>query len=275
VEGGAGLRQAASVQRRRDRRPRAHGDDLLREVRQAVRLRVRPGRGPARHRPRDPHAHGAEPRAGAAGVSGGTRAQHQLRAADGVLPRHLPGRLGRGAVRGDDVDLVAFLHHRRAVRGLEALASGADLGLRHRAGRAEIPRSAGAYRRGGRDRLGQPLVPDDLPGGDRQGLRAYGARQGAGRVRGAVPPCAQERAHPDPHGSGGGNPAAVHGQSHHRVVLRHSRARQLHHRRHPGAGLRRGALDGIHRLGALHRGPHPDRACFQFCSRPTCWYGCW
>ena len=42
---------------------------------------------------------------------------------------------------------------------------------------------------------------------------------------------------PDPDRRGGGDPAAVHGQPAHRVVLRHSGARQLHHRRHPGAGL--------------------------------------
>ena len=43
------------------------------------------------------------------------------------------------------------------------------------------------------------------------------------------------------------------------VLLRHPRPGQLHDRRHQRAGLRGGARDGVHRLGALHRGTDPHR----------------
>ena len=44
----------------------------------------------------------------------------------------------------------------------------------------------------------------------------------------------------------------------HRIVLRRSRARQLHHRCDQRAGLRGGARHGLHRLGAVYRRPDPD-----------------
>ena len=81
--------------------------------------------------------------------------QHHLRADDGVFSRHLSRFLGRGAVRGHDVDLRPVLHHRRAVSGQQALASGADLRLpgRHRCGKVRDP--AGGDRRDRRHRLQQ------------------------------------------------------------------------------------------------------------------------
>ncbi len=48
-------------------------------------------------------------------------------------------------------------------------------------------------------------------------------------------------------------------RAHHGVVLRHSRARQLHDRRDQRAGLRGRAHDGVRRLRALHRRTHPHR----------------
>ena len=45
----------------------------------------------------------------------GLAGQHQLRAVDRVLPGDLSRPVGRGAVRGADVDLRAVLHHRRPV----------------------------------------------------------------------------------------------------------------------------------------------------------------
>ena len=61
--------------------------------------------------------------------------------------------------------------------------------------------------------------------------------QGPGRARRAVPPRAAQRhaAHPDQHRRG--LAAAVHGQPDRRILLRHSRPWQLHHRRHQRAGL--------------------------------------
>ncbi len=64
---------------------------------------------------------------------------------------------------------------------------------------------------------------------------------------------------PDPDRRRGGDPDPVHGQPADRILLRHSRSGQLHHRRHQRPGLRRGALHGVHRLGALHRRPAADR----------------
>ena len=84
----------------------------------------------------DPRPHGAVAGDRAADLPAQPRGVDQLRAAAGVLPRHLPGFLGRGAVRGDDVDLEPVLHHRRAVAGLKLWALGADLGLCAGAGRA-------------------------------------------------------------------------------------------------------------------------------------------
>ena len=52
-----------------------------------------------------------------------------FRAAAGLLPRHLPRLLGRGAVRGDDVDFRPVLHHRRPVPDQQGLAPGADFRL--------------------------------------------------------------------------------------------------------------------------------------------------
>ena len=53
--------------------------------------------------------------------------------------------------------------------------------------------------------------------------------------------------------------APVSRRADHGIVLRHPGSWQLHDRRHQRAGLRRRALDGIRRLGALHRRSHPDR----------------
>ncbi len=75
------------------------------------------------------------------------------------------------------------------------------------------------------------------------------------------------------------------------VVLRHPGPGQLHHRRDPGAGLRRRALDGVPRLGALHPRAAPHRHLLHAgrpagqarsnavparsrCG-PTRWSGCW
>jgi peptide/nickel transport system permease protein len=48
-----------------------------------------------------------------------------------------------------------------------------------------------------------------------------------------------------PDRGGGGTAAAVHGQPADRIVLRHSGARQLHHRRHPGPGFLHRARHGV------------------------------
>ncbi len=74
----------------------------------------------------------------------------QLRLAAGVLPRHLSRLLGRGAVRGDDVDIEPVLHHRRAVAGVEDVGAGADIGLCAGAGCHSLPGAAGADQRGRR-----------------------------------------------------------------------------------------------------------------------------
>ncbi len=150
-----------------------HANHILPEVREAVRLRLRLLRGQARHRRRDPRAHVAQPGAGRARVPGRPRGQHFLCPVDGVLPRHLPGLLGRGAVRGDDVGLDAVLHHRRAVPRLQDLAPGADFRLRGRLRRLPLPGPAGGDRGRQRHRLEQPLVSHAVPGGDGPGLRAH------------------------------------------------------------------------------------------------------
>src|SRR5690606_35969767 len=164
-----------------------------------------------------------------------------------------------GAVRRDDVDLEPVLHHRRAVAGVQAVGAGADLGLRAGAGCGALPGAAGADQRARRHRLVGALVSHHLPRGDLEGLRAHRARQGPVRARGAVPPRAAQRAEPDPDRGGGGDPAAVHGRPAGGILLRDSGPGQLHDRRHQRAGLRGGAGDGLHRLGALHRRPHPHR----------------
>ena len=153
-------------------------DGVLPQVGAPVRLRLRRLGGRAQHRRRDPHAHVAEPRARHPGVPRRAGAQHQLRAGDGILPRHLPRLLGRRAVRGDDVDIDAVLHHRRPVPGGQALGPGSDLGLQHRPARDQVPDPAGGDRRAERRGRRKPLVQDAVPGGDGQGLRAHGARQG-------------------------------------------------------------------------------------------------
>ena len=71
--------------------------------------------------------------------------------------------------------------------------------------------------------------------------------------RGAVAARAEERHDPDPHWSGGGDPAALHGQPDNGVLLRHTRPWQLHHRRDPLAGLCHRSVDGLHRISSLHR----------------------
>jgi hypothetical protein len=76
----------------------------------------------------------------------------------------------------------------------------------------------------------------------------------------ALPPRAAQRDDSDPDRRRGRHPAAVHGLAAHRIVLRHSRPRQLHHRRDQRAGFCRRAGDGLHRLGALHRRPDPHRS---------------
>ena len=107
---------------------------------------------------------------------------------------------------------------------LQDLAPGADLRLRGRLRRGELPGAAGGDRRHQRHRLEQPLVPHAVPGGDGPGLRAHGARQGPRRDRRAVPPRAEERHDPDPDRRRGGDPAAVPRQPAVRILLRHSRA---------------------------------------------------
>ena len=103
------------------------------------------------------------------------------------------------------------------------------------------------------------VLPHDVPRGDRQGLRAHRALEGALRDRRAVPPRAAQRAAADPHQHRRRAAAPVPGRAHHGIVLRDPGPRQLHDRRHQRAGLRRRALDGVRGLGALHRRPHPDR----------------
>ena len=189
------LRQAAVVEF--DGAGARQGDehDLLRALGAPVRLRLRPVRRRARHR------HEIRTRMWPSLALAlpvflvGLAREHHLRAAHGVLPRHLPRLLGRGAVRGDDVDLEPVLHHRRPVRGLASCG----IWCRSRATTAASTRSKFlllpvADRRDRRHRLGRTLVPHDVPRGDGQGLRAHGAREGPRRVGGAVPPRAQERA---------------------------------------------------------------------------------
>jgi hypothetical protein len=89
-------------------------------------------------------------------------------------------------------------------------------------------------------------------------VRTARAKGLAGNRR-ALPPRAAQRDDSDPDRRRRGHSAAVHGLAAHRILLRHSRAGQLHHRRDQRAGFRRGARDGLHRLGALHRRPDPDR----------------
>ena len=102
---------------------------------------------------------------------------------------------------------------------------------------------------------------------NRQGLCAHRQGQGPGRARRAVPPRAAQRhaAHPDQHRRG--LAAAVHGQPDRRILLRHSRPWQLHHRRHQRAGLFHRARHGVPGRLALHRGPDPGRY-FLHAGRP-------
>src|SRR5690606_180212 len=177
-----------------------------------------------------------------------------------LLPGHLSRLLGRGALRGDDVHLDPFLHHRRAVRGGEAVAPRAHLGLCARLRRRALPRAARDHRRGGRHRRRKPLVPNALPRGDGTRLRAHGAREGPRRADRALPPRAEERDDPHPHRRGRARAAPLPREPPHGVVLRHSGARELHHRCDPGPGLRGRAGHGVRRLGALHPGPSPHRS---------------
>src|SRR5690606_15739055 len=159
------------------------------------------------------------------------------------------------------------LHHRRAMDVLQGVAAGAVFRLRRRAGRGQVPGAAGI----GGHRLAPgargALLPRAVPRRGRQGLRAHGARQGPGRTRGAVPPRAAQRhaAHPDRHRVG--HSAAVHGQPDRRVVLRHPRPGQLHHRRHQRAGFLHRARHGVPGVRAVYRGPDPGRY-FLYAGRP-------
>jgi peptide/nickel transport system permease protein len=76
----------------------------------------------------------------------------------------------------------------------------------------------------------------------------------------------QQRPDSDPDRRGGGDSTAVHGLAAHRIVLRHPRPRQLHHRRDQRAGLRRRARDGVHRLSVLHRRTDPHRSLLHLSS---------
>ncbi len=219
-----------------------------------------------RHRPRDPHTHGAEPGDRAAGVLVGLLVNITFALLMAFFRATYLDLWRGGAVRGADVDFRPVLHHRRAVSGQQAVAPGADLRLR----------------RGGIDGLKFIVLPVLIGviggiGGGAAGIAPSSSRKSARTMCAPRAPraCPKLRvlfrhvlknAHdPDPHRRGGGDPAAVHGQPDHRIVLRHSRPRQLHHRRDPGAGFRRGARDGVPRFGALHRRPDPDR------SFPTRW----
>ena len=175
-----------------------------------------------------------------------------------VLPRHLPRLLGRGAVRGDDVDLEAVLHHRRAVPGQQAVAAWCRSPATPAAStRCKFLRAAGADRRDRRHRRERALVPHDLPRGDRQGLRAHRARQGPRRdARCCSATCCKNALIPILTGVVVVIPLLFIGS-----LLTESFFGI------PGlgsytidaiqcAGLRRGALDGVPRLGAVH--PRPD-----------------
>jgi ABC-type transport system substrate-binding protein/ABC-type dipeptide/oligopeptide/nickel transport system permease subunit len=132
-------------------------------------------------------------------------------------------------------------------------------GYQSGAGCLEIPAHAGAGEPGGGHRRFQPLLPRPVHRGDRQGLRAHRPRQGPVRIARAVPPRAGQRHDPDPHRRGGGDAAPVPGQPDHRIVLRHPRPGQLHHRRDPGPGLRHRPFHGVPGFAALHRRPGADR----------------
>jgi hypothetical protein len=158
---------------------RVHRHHFLQQVGAHVCRRFRARRGRPRHRPRNQHAHGAVAGHRAADLHPRPAGDGLLCPAADLLPRQLSRFLGRRAVRGDDVDLRPVLHHRRPVPGQQAVEAGADLGLRRRARRLEVPHPAGADRRRLRHRFVDALVSHDLPRGNRQGLRAHGARQGA------------------------------------------------------------------------------------------------
>ena len=100
---------------------------------------------------------------------------------------------GRGAVRGDDVDLRPVLHHRRAVPGQQAAGtwlpiSGFDGGI-DGLKFLILPVVVGVI---GGIGSGRALVSHHLPRGNRQGLCAHRARQGSVGAARAVPPCAEE-----------------------------------------------------------------------------------
>ena len=267
MEGRARLRQAVVLQRRGAGRRAADRHGVLPALGAAAGHGIRRLGRRARHRPRDPHAHGAQPGAGRAHLPAGVVRQHRVLAHAGLFPRHAAGFLGRGAVRDPAVDLQPVLHHRGPVVVRQDLAAGAFLGLFRRAGHGQVPGAAGA----GGDHLaagaGGALLPHAVPRGNRQGLCAHRQGQGPGRARRAVPPRAAQRhaAHPDQHRRG--LAAAVHGQPDRRILLRHSRPGQLHHRRHQRAGLFHRARHGVPGRLALHRGPDPGRY-FLHAGRP-------
>ena len=115
-----------------------------------------------------------------------------------------------------------------------------------------VPRAADRHRHRLAARRRGAVLPHDVPGGDRQGLRAHRALQGAVRDGRAVPPRAAQCMLPILTAPSRAAAFLVPRRAHHGVVLRHSRARQLHDRRDQRAGLRGRALDGVRRLGALH-----------------------
>ena len=259
LEARARLRSPAALRRGLAGSGQGHRHDLLPEVREALPVRLRPVRQRARHWPRHPAADVAEPRHRRAGAPRRASGEHQLRVDDGLLPCDLRRLQRCRAVRRADVGVRALLHHRRTVPGREAAHAGTHLRVRHGARGRQVPRAARAHRGGQRHRrLGAP-VPDALPRGGRQGLRAHSEGEGPGGGGGHVPPRPAQRAHPHPHRRGGGAAAALPGQPAHRVLLRYTGPGLLYDRRHQHAGFRHRARDGVPGIGALHPRPRAHR----------------
>ncbi len=229
VEGRARLRQAAVLQRREAGHAQDHRHHLLGTLGVAVRAGLRPRRcrKRRRHRPRGGHAHVGQPAAGAAAVRAAADRQHGLRAAAGDVPPHPARLLGRGGLRADAVDQQPVLHHRRPVLLLARAQAGADLGLCGRLGRAQVPGAADRPVAAGAAGRRGAAVPRDVPRGNRQGLRAHGARQGPVGDRRAVPARAAQRADPDHHQRRQLPALCVPGQPGVRELLRPARAGRL------------------------------------------------
>ena len=113
-------------------RAEAHEHDLRRALGAALRVRLRRVRQRARHRLRAEAPRGAVDRARDPDVHPRHLRRDRVLAAARVLPQHLPRVLGRHAGRVPAVDLVAVLHHRRAVLLQQAPEARADLRLRGR-----------------------------------------------------------------------------------------------------------------------------------------------